>query len=850
MAGGNIEFAAYNLNGYDYHAFWSGYSLKALQAQTENTYQRLLELNSFSISQYNFLLGQLIHALTQSADANLNYFEQSLNEEVLINLASQKQDKTRMFVFYIFRGIICFLWNQFDLAYQDFVQARPHISGCQGQFIEAIFYFFDSLSILKSQIGTGGKKEKPELWQRVESNQAKYQLWANHAPMNFLHKWQLVEAEKCRVLGQKAEAIEFYDQAIAGAKANQYLQEEALANELAAQFYGEWGKPKIAQVYLIEAHYGYLQWGALAKVAQLEKQYPQIFERIRELGMPSLPQASNALYAQASVLDLTTVMKASQAIAREIVLEDLLQTLMKILLKNAGAQLGYLLLSTETSGEELNNFYPAIYCNIEQNETQFKFTDSIQNILPISVLKYVIRTQTSIILNQPTQEGHFQQDPYIQALQPLSLVCFPLLNQGQLVGLVYLENNLSLGAFTTERIELLQLLSSQAAIALTNAQLYAQLKESEQQLKQFLEALPIGIGVVDGEGRPYYTNQQAIKILGQGVVPQVSADELSEVYRCYLAGTNEPYPNEKLPVYQALQGKTAYSDDIEIHHADYVIPIETWATPIYSQVGAIQYAIVALQDISERKKAEQTLHLALEKERELNSLRSQFLTMISHEFRTPLTVIGSSIGLINNYGDRLKAEQKEKYINNIQKSVQQITHLLDDIVTISQTEMNEMQCNPVVGDIVAFCKDLVKEIQQLNVGYHLDCVWNLGEINTPQSYFVAFDTRLLRQILVNLLNNAIKYSPDNPVIRFEITAKAQALIFEISDRGIGIPEEEQGSIFETFYRASNVGHIAGIGLGLAITQRCVNLYGGEISLQSRVNEGTTIRVCLPAKLGT
>jgi signal transduction histidine kinase len=329
---------------------------------------------------------------------------------------------------------------------------------------------------------------------RVQANQEKMQKWAHHAPMNHLHKFYLVEAERHRVLDEKIEAIEMYDKAIALAKENQYINEEALAHELAAKFYLSWGKETIAQVYMQNAHYSYQLWGAIAKVEDLEKKYPQFLARTSaktaaqtNVNRTTIKPTSTSTNL-GDTLDLATVMKASQAISGEIVLSKLLERLMKIAIENAGAQKGFLILG------KAGNWAIEAEGSVKKDEV------SVLRSLPLNaeadsgetpklasaIVHYVIRTQENVLLNNATQEGQFTRDPYIAATQPKSILCTPLLHQGKLTGIFYLENNLTEGAFTTDRLELLKLLSAQIAISIENAQLYNNLQEFNQNLEQLV----------------------------------------------------------------------------------------------------------------------------------------------------------------------------------------------------------------------------------------------------------------------------------------------------------------------------------------------------------------------------
>lgn len=293
-------------------------------------------------------------------------------------------------------------------------------------------------------------------------------------------------------MGQFFEAENLYEQAIQGAKDNEYLQEEALAYELAAKHYLARGREKFAQTYMKEANYCYERWGAMAKVKDLETRYPQLCPKSSNVvSTPVRTTTGTISSASHTALDLATVMKAVQAISSEIELERLLSSLMQILIENAGAQTGCLLL------ENLGEWTIEAACKL--NETakvyaaQVLRSTPIANHLPESIIQYVVRTHESVILNDATREGNFINEPYIQHNQTRSLLCLPLLNQSKLVGVLYLENQLATGAFTAERSQVLNLLSTQAAIAIENAKLYSKLRANESQMAQFLEAVPVGI---------------------------------------------------------------------------------------------------------------------------------------------------------------------------------------------------------------------------------------------------------------------------------------------------------------------------------------------------------------------
>jgi class 3 adenylate cyclase/GAF domain-containing protein len=439
-------------------------------------WQRIKVLNSYFWETVLFLQGNF------DANSKKIFSQENIKENNLLNSLINSKDLRGIFYFYSHRAILHFFWGEIAEANEDVVRARPYLVGGAGSTCEAGLYFYDSLIALASIPNSSAELETQQ--QRVQENQTKLQHWAEHCHENYLHKWQLVEAEKYRVLGKKAEAIELYDLAIAGAKANDYIQEEALANELAAKFYLKWKKEKIAQFYMKSAYYCYQLWGATAKIKYLEQQYPKLLAttatKIQDTKLTTLVTTSNS----SSYLDIATLIKSTNTIYGEIVLDKLLSILMKILLENAGAETGYLLLNNhgklliEAAGD------------IQTEKTTVLQSISLEVCQTIcqSIVNYVARTQESVVLNNATKEGKFTNDIYIKANQPKSILCVPLINQGQLVSIVYLENNLTTGAFTPERVQVLQLLSGQAAISIQNAKLYPEVRANEQRLVELNQA--------------------------------------------------------------------------------------------------------------------------------------------------------------------------------------------------------------------------------------------------------------------------------------------------------------------------------------------------------------------------
>ena len=497
---GNLEFAGYNAHHFCLNAFWCGQPLALLEQEIRTYCNALVQLNQSLTANYCRIFWQSVLNLLNVVERPGILSGDVLQETELLPLLTTANDLCGLFYFYLYKLMLCYLFGDMESAKHHGTEIDRYLAGETGTVGRPAFYFYDSLAVLA--VPSPESEERSEALQRADEHLTiLQQQWARHAPMNHQHRVELITAEKCRVLGRKEEAIERYNKAIALAKENEYIQEEALANELTAKFYLDWNQQTAARAYMMEARYCYGRWGATAKVKHLEETYPQLCQSSatrtpttysNHFSDPTAAQQTREPHTASNShinLDLTTFMKASQTIACEIVLSQLLTQLIKILLENTGAQSGFLLLKTKgellIEAEARADGEVAVLQSIPLEFTQ---PDGTSPLLCSAVINYVARTQESLVLKNARHEGNFTNQPYIQKFQVKSVLCVPLVNRGRLRGVAYLENNLTTGAFTQERVEIVQLLSGQAAIAISNAQLYSQLQDSERQLKRLYDA--------------------------------------------------------------------------------------------------------------------------------------------------------------------------------------------------------------------------------------------------------------------------------------------------------------------------------------------------------------------------
>ena len=245
-------------------------------------------------------------------------------------------------------------------------------------------------------------------------------------------------------------------------------------------------------------------------------------------------------------------------------------------------------------------------------------------------------------------------------------------------------------------------------------------------------------------------------------------------------------------------------------------------------------------DVTKYKQAVAKIHQAFTAEKQNNQSKAHFVSIVSHEFRTPLNIISFSTSLLKRHLQQWSKEKQLDYIDRLQTAVEQLSHLMDEVLTIGKAEAGKLKCDPQLFDLALFCRDLVTEINLTQ----RNCQ-KINFINSLDSETVFADKNLLKSILINLLHNAIKYSPANSIVDFLVFSKNQQIVFKIIDQGIGISVEEQAKIFEPFHRSNNVSEIPGYGLGLAIVKKLVELHGGQIIVESELETGSTFIIIIP-----
>ena len=468
---GAIEYAMINANIYCIHGYLSGQDMAKLESEIEGYSAMMQGFGQETNYNFNQIYHQAVLNMQGRSDDPCALVGTAYDEHEMLPRHLKANDSTASFFVYFNKMILNYLFGYYETAVDCRDETESKLSAVLAKLENTSFNFYDSL--LSLALIRQDEDRKEELLNRVEKNQQVLKKWASDAPMNFLHKYQLVQAELARGEGNTKRANKLYKEAISHARENGFLNDEALANELAAECWFELDFEEIGDKFLVKAYQVYSNWGARAKTRQLTQKYPK---RLRINSESS--ESSDCRY-----MDLFSVMKSATAIQGEIILNKLLKKLMAVLIENAGADRGYLFLC------EKRKLYLQAERHLGPGKSAVLQGISVEELksVPQSVVSYVMRSQEPVVLDKATENEIFGQDPYILSHGTCSIHCFPIVHHGKLTGVVYLENSLVSGAFTEERTSLLNLLSGQIAISIHNALLHDRLDQKVKERTLALE---------------------------------------------------------------------------------------------------------------------------------------------------------------------------------------------------------------------------------------------------------------------------------------------------------------------------------------------------------------------------
>ncbi|MBP0004507.1 MAG: AAA family ATPase [Cyanobacteria bacterium SBC] len=723
--------------------------------------------------------------------------------------------KAVLYATYLARTVVAVLFGAFDRALLAAERAEEYADIALGTVDRAYQVAYGLLA----RLGTNQSLDGP-----AKTARAHLFRWARRAPENFQHLLDLVDAETYRIAGDFLNAMEAYDCAVATAHQYGHAREAALANERAACFYFEWGREPIAALYLYEAYRTYRAYGAISKVRDLTDRYPQLLqgtafrdrvagppqgyaptsnaidlERTQDLrdydfSRPSSGQSQNyaptetAIAQPADRLDRATAIKATHALSSEIVLESLLKRLMSIVLENAGAQTGFLILASHdgmAAAEDAtlvrDTEIPRLFVEAAGTVTtqQIAVRQSIPleacELLPKSIVYYVARRHESLVLNDAaTTSTPFTYDPYIQQYRPRSLLCLPIERQQKLIGLLYLENNLTPGAFTHNRLELLGLLCAQAAISIENATLYQQLRDSERrerersrQLEQSLHDMEsLHLQLIQSEkmsalgqlvaGIAHEINNPVGFILGNLTLAENYIEDLIEHLQLYRE--RFPEPGEEFCL---------HAEEIDLDYLFEDAP---------KLLSSMKVGVDRIRDISKALRTFSRTDTDVPVSTDLHDNIDSTLLILKHRLKA--NDIRPEIEVVKRYGE------------------------------LPSIECYAGQLNQVFTNLIANAIDAIEEAGR------------------DRSYRDWSDR------------------PPRITISTDSSTEGEAVIVRITDNGTGMPESVRTRMFDRQFTTKPVGK--GTGLGLSISHAIVvEKHGGSIECTTEAGVGTEFTIVLP-----
>ncbi len=470
---GDLLFAALSAHVYCHHTLFSARYLPETASEFATYHKAIARLDQQAVVYWTEIFQQtVLNLLNRNVDP-LSLTGEAFNEVEQAHLLQEDDDKTVCFIYYFNKLILGCLFGAHEQALDNAELAERYLHSVMGIIHVPLYRFYASLTRLALARDAVGE-QRQTLVEKIDASRVELEQWARSAPMNYAHKHQLVEAEYWRLIGEPDKAEACYDRSINLAVENGYTHDEALANELAGGYYLEKGRLKIARLYLSDALHAYGRWGAEAKVVSLQEKYGELLARVSPPQHTSQDELVGSSETPMLSLDLASVLKVSQTITEEIVLELLLDKVMTTVMENAGAQRGFLI-STDAEG----HWTVEVKVDLESRTRQVFKLEPLESRTDLStaMVHYVARTTEPLVLHDAANEGMFTTDPYVIEYHPKSILCMPLSHRGRLTAILYLENNLISDAFTPDHLELLKLLSSQMAVSIENAKLYVGLEQ-------------------------------------------------------------------------------------------------------------------------------------------------------------------------------------------------------------------------------------------------------------------------------------------------------------------------------------------------------------------------------------
>jgi PAS domain S-box-containing protein len=704
-------------------------------------------------------------------------------------------------------------------------KAHPLLWPAASQVETGDFRFYAALAHAAAW-NTASCEERKEHLAALNDHHRQLEVWALHCPANFETRTALVSAEIARIEGRMLDAEHLYEAAIRSAHDNGLTHCEAVANECAAEFHSGRDLTKIAHVYMRDARDCYLRWGAEAKVRQIE-------ERYREIKAEKTSTDTGTILTSVEQLDLATVIRVSEAVSGEIEQEKLIDTLMRTAIEHAGAARGLLILVRD-GGARIEAEATTGRGRIEVAVRRTAITPSD---LPQSLLHYVTRTQESVLLDDASTDKVYSKDQYVERKRSKSILCLPIVKQKKLVGALYLENDLAPRVFTPDRVTVLQLLTSQAAISLENAALYADL----QLQVGLLQHLPVSAWTLDPDGTPDFVNQGWLEFAGQTLdfvrshpeawMTAVHPEDREIAAKSFWEGVHSE------------QGFAFETRSLRAKDGTYRWHLQQ-AVVLRDAEGKVLKFVGTTTDIDDQKRTEESLRQAQGDLARINRVTTmgELTASLAHELSQPIS------GAITNTNVCLRKLGSEKPdLNEVQIAVTRIgrdAQRAAEIIRRIRSQFERDALDREVLDVNEINRETVALLRDEAVRYNISVRTELAA-DLPQ---IVGDRVQLQQVAMNLIVNSIEAMKDVDGLRELVIqsqrAENEQILISFSDTGIGLPPQFAEQIFDPFFTTKP----HGTGMGLRISRSIIESHGGRLWAAGSPGRGATFHLNLPAAI--
>jgi PAS domain S-box-containing protein len=731
----------------------------------------------------------------------------------------------------------CFYWirklqarffaGEYESAMDAALKAQRLLWTAPSNFEMAEYHLYAALSRAAGW-DFASTDQRQEHFKALAAHHRQLEIWSENCAENFENRAALVGAEIARIEGRHFDAMQLYEQAIGSARENGFVHIEGLANEVAARFYMAHGFEKIAYRYLRDARYCYLRWEAAGKVRQLDELYPQLSEE------EPTPSPTSTIGAPLESLDLATVIKVSQAVSSEIVLEKLIDTLIRTAVEHAGAERGLLILAR---GDELRAEAEATTSG-ETIVVRLGAASVPEAAMPESIIHYVIRTKESVILDDALVQNPFSTDKYIRRQGARSILCLPLIKQARLIGVLYLENSLAPYVFTPTRIAVLKFLASQAAICLENTLLYRDLEEREAKIRRLVDANIMGIFIWNFQGEIVEANEAFLHMVEYNREDLVSGR----------VGWTDLTPAEWRDRDERAVREVKATGTVQPYEKEYVrkdgsrVPVLVGAAVFE---GSGDEGVAFVLDLSEQKRAEKVLH---QKEASLREAQtelahvSRVTTMgelaasIAHEVNQPLVGVVTNASASLRYLGRdspnlVEAREAIRAIIRDGNRAADVVSRMRALFKKARPTKEALNINEAVEEVVLLTQG---EARRNNVTLQVELAANLPS--------VMADRVQIQQVVMNLILNGIQAMnavDDRERLLVARTQRGEGdqVRVTIQDSGVGIDPGDIERVFTAFHTTKP----SGMGMGLSISRSIVESHGGRLWATPNDGPGVTFQ---------